>query len=432
MTDTQSAPPPRKAALGFILTTASLDMISFGMVIPTLPMLVLQLEGGDTARAAAIAGLFGTAWAAMQFFFSPIQGALSDRFGRRPVLLLSMAGLGLDKIFMALAPNLAILFIGRLISGATAASFSTAAAYITDITPPAERAKNFGYLSAAFSTGFILGPVIGGFLGSAQFAAMIGVTPEEGLRIPFWVAAILCLINALWGYFVLPESLPKEKRAPFRWSRANPVGSLALLASAPALLGLAFVHFLNQLAFGALPSTFALYAHHRFGWDTAAVGACLGLVGVTGIIVSAFLVQRFVARFGERTALLTGLGSMVIAFFLYGAAPIPAVFLMGVPFGALAGLYGPAAQALMTKKIDASSQGRLQGALASIMGLAGMIAPTLFTGALSWGIADGGPNLPGAPYFIASLLVLAALFTAWFVTKGFARQTAPAPAEGAN
>lgn len=403
--------------MGFILVTVALDMVSFGMVIPVLPMLVLQLEGGDTARAAAIAGIFGTAWAAMQFFFSPIQGALSDRFGRRPVLLLSMAGLGIDKIVMALAPTLLVLFIGRMVSGATAASFSTAAAYVTDITPPQERAKNFGYLSAAFSAGFILGPVIGGFLGSAQFAAFVGLTPEEGLRIPFWVAAFLCLLNALWGFFVLPESHPKEKRAPFRWSRANPVGSLALLASSPALLGLAFVHFLNQIAFGALPSTFALYAHHRYGWDSAAVGACLGLVGVSGIIVSAVIVQRFVGRFGERAALLAGLASMTIAFVLYGSAPIAAMFFLGIPFGALAGLYGPAAQAMMTKRIDPTAQGRLQGALASIMGLAGMLSPALFTGALSWGIAPNGPNIPGAPFFIAALFTATACAAAWFVLR---------------
>jgi MFS transporter, DHA1 family, tetracycline resistance protein len=425
VTDASPAPAARQAGMGFIMVTVLLDMVSFGMVIPVLPMLVLQLEGGDTAKAAAIAGIFGAAWAAMQFLFSPILGALSDRYGRRPVLLLSMAGMGIDKVFMALAPTLPILFIGRMISGASAASFSTAAAYVSDVTPPQERAKNFAYLQAAFSAGFILGPVLGGFLGSPQFAAMVGVTPEEALRIPFWVAAGLCLINAAWGYFVLPESLPAEKRAPFRWVRANPLGSLALLSSTPVLLGLAGVHFLNQLAFGALPSSFALYAHHRFGWDSAAVGLCLGLVGVMGILVGTLVTARFVKAYGERAAILMGLACVTIAFTIYGAAPVAAVFLCGVPFGALGNLYAPGAQALMTQRVDPTQQGQLQGALASIMGLTGMIAPLLFTGALSYGIAPGGPNLPGLAFFIAACITAAAFIAAWFVTAKLPRAAAP-------
>ncbi len=413
--------------MGFILVTVLLDMVSFGMVIPVLPMLVLQMEGGDTASAAAIAGIFGAAWAAMQFIFSPILGALSDRYGRRRVLLLSMAGLGVDKIFMALAPNLAVLFIGRMVSGASAASFSTAAAYVTDVTAPAERAKNFGYLQAAFSAGFILGPVLGGFLGSPQFAAMVGVSPEDGLRIPFWVAAVLCLVNAAWGFFVLPESLPPEKRSAFSWRRANPVGALALLASTPVLLGLAGVHFLNQMAFGALPSSFALYAHYRFGWDSAQVGLCLGFVGVMGILVGIFLVQRFVKAYGERAAILTGLACYTVAFTIYGYAPLAAVFLCGVPFGALGNLYAPGAQALMTQRIDPTRQGQLQGALASIMGLTGMFAPILFTSAFSFGISADGVHLPGLAFFIAALFTATAFVAAWFATAGLSRRRAPAP-----
>lgn len=415
-------PSSRQAGMSFILVTVFLDMVSFGMVIPVLPMLVLQLEAGDTARAAAIAGIFGAAWAAMQFLFSPILGALSDRYGRRRVLLLSMAGLGVDKVFMALAPNLAILFIGRMVSGASAASFSTAAAYVTDVTPPAERAKNFGYLQAAFSAGFILGPVLGGYLGSTQFAALVGVSPEEGLRIPFWVAAVLCLVNAAWGFFVLPESLPTERRSAFSWRRANPIGALSLLASTPVLLGLAGVHFLNQLAFGALPSSFALYANYRFGWDSAAVGLCLGFVGVTGILVGVFLVQRFVRALGERAAIITGLACYTVAFSIYGFAPLAAIFLCGIPFGALGNLYAPAAQSLMTQRIDPSRQGQLQGALASIMGLTGMIAPLLFTGAFSYGISPGGPHIPGLGFFIAALFTAIAMVLALFVTAGLQKR----------
>lgn len=397
--------------MGFILVTVLLDMVSFGMVIPVLPLLIVQMEGGSVAQAAGIAGIFGAAWAAMQFFCSPIQGALSDQYGRRPVLLLSMAGLGIDKIIMALAPNIGILFIGRLISGATAASFSTAAAYVADVTNPADRARNFGYLSGAFSAGFIIGPAIGGYLGSPSFAALIGISPADALRIPFWVAAGLCLLNALWGLFVLPESLPPAQRAPFSWKRANPVGSLSLLTSTPALLALGGVALLYQLSHNVLPSTFALYASYRYHWSSDAIGACLFVVGVAGLIVSFFVVQPFVRKFGERTTLIVGLACMVVALCLYGAAPFATAFFLGIPFGALSGLYGPSAQALMTRQIDASRQGQLQGALASVMGLTGMIGPTLYTGALAWGIHPGPESplyAPGAPFFIAAGLAAAA------------------------
>jgi len=418
--------------MGFIFVTLLLDMVSFGMVIPVLPLLIVQLEGGSFADATAIAGLFGTAWAAMQFFCSPIQGALSDKYGRRPVLLLSMAGLGLDKIFMAMAPTLPILFIGRLISGATAASFSTTAAYVADISDRTNRARNFGYLSGAISAGFIIGPAIGGYLGSPTFAALIGVSPEEALRIPFWAAAIMCLLNAAWGYFVLPESLPKEKRSGFSWARANPVGSLRLLLSTQALMGLAGVAVLYQMAQNVFPSTFALYAAYRYGWTSDAIGLCLGLVGVTGLVVSMFAVQPFVRRFGERAAMIFGLGCMVTALTLYASAPFAAAFLIGVPFGALSGLYGPASQSLMTQKIDPTAQGQLQGALASIMGLTGMIGPTLYTGALAAGIQPGpgaAGYLPGAAFFTAAGFALTACALSFWVTRA-QRETAAAPEQG--
>lgn len=407
--------------MSFIFVTVLLDMVSFGMVLPVLQLLILQMEGGDAAKAAGIAGLFGTAWAAMQFICSPIQGALSDQYGRRPVLLISMAGLGIDKIVMALAPTVPLLFVGRVVSGITAASFSTAAAYVADITEPNERARNFGYLSGAFSAGFILGPAIGGVLGSADFARWIGVTPEEALRIPFWVAAFLCLLNALWGFFVLPESLPPERRSRFDWRRANPVGALSLLRSHPILLGLGGVAFLAQLSYNALPSIFTLYAHVRYGWDSAAVGWCLGLVGALGIIVSVFTVQPFVKRFGERTAILTGLACMATALAIYGFAPTGALFLLGVPFGAVMGLYGPSAQSLMTQRIDPTRQGQLQGALASIMGLTGTIGPSVFTNALAWGIDAQGPHIPGLPLFIAAGICATALMAAVWVTSSIGR-----------
>lgn len=407
-TDASVPAQKRPAALGFIFVTILLDVISFGMVIPVLPMLILQFEGGDTARAAALAGLFGTVWAAMQFFCSPIQGALSDRFGRRPVLLLSMAGLGLDKVLMALAPNLGVLFLGRLLSGATAASFSTAAAYIADISNPEDRARNFSYMNAAFGAGFVLGPALGGFLG--------GIDP----RLPFWAAAGMCGLNALWGYFVLPESLPKERRSVFAWTRANPLGSLKLLATSAALLGLAGVHTLFQLAHNAMPSIFVLYSHYRYGWDAQMAGLTLGFVGALGILMSLLVVPRAVKALGERRTLLLGLAFGAAAMTIYAWAPNGPAFFVGIVVAAFMGLYGPAAQSLMVEHVPRDSQGQLQGALAAIMGLTGMIGPTLFTLSLSAGIAEGGPlpHLPGLPLYIAAALLAAAAALAWRVTRG--------------
>src|ERR1700733_14246537 len=242
-----SAQPRRRAALTFIFVTVLIDMLAFGMIIPVLPLLVQDFVGGNAARAAQMYGLFGTAWALMQFIFSPVQGSLSDHFGRRPVILISCAGLGLDFILMALAPNLWWLLVGRVISGITAASFSTAGAYISDVTPPEKRAAAFGIIGAAFGIGFILGPTLGGILGA--------ISP----RLPFWAAAAMALMNAFWGLFVLPESLPRDRRTPFAWKNAHPFGALKLLASHPVLAGLARSFFLINLAHIVLPSVTVLY-----------------------------------------------------------------------------------------------------------------------------------------------------------------------------
>lgn len=238
-------------------------MLALGMSLPVLPRLVVDFLGGDTARAAEIYGLFGTVWALMQFVCAPLLGALSDRFGRRPVILLSNLALGLDYVLMALAPTLGWLFVGRVISGITASSFSTAGAYVADVTPPERRAAGFGMLGAAFGLGFILGPALGGVLGA--------VDP----RLPFWVAAAFSLLNFLYGLFVLPEPLPEARRAPFSWRRANPVGALTLLRSHPALMGLAAVHFMHRVAHDVLPSTFVLYTSYRYAWDERMVGVTL-------------------------------------------------------------------------------------------------------------------------------------------------------------
>src|SRR5579872_266355 len=278
----------QNAAVAFILVTVIIDMLAFGMIIPVLPMLVQDFVGGSAARAAEIYGVFGTAWALMQFIFTPVQGSLSDHFGRRAVILISCTGLGLDFILMAVAPNLWWLLLGRIISGITAASFSTAGAYISDITPPEKRAQRFGLIGAAFGIGFVVGPALGGWLGA--------ISP----RLPFWASAVMALTNVCWGFFVLPESLPKERRVPFSWKSANPVGAIKLLSSKPLLKGLAGSYFLMNLAHVVLPSTTVLYMHYRYGWDTGAVGTVLAGVGVCAFVVQGFLVKPLVRLLHER------------------------------------------------------------------------------------------------------------------------------------
>lgn len=396
---------PRKAAVAFILFTVLLDVIAMGIIIPVFPALITQFLNGDTPRAAIIYGFFGTIWALMQFLFSPAVGALSDRFGRRPVVLLSNLGLGLDYILMALAPSLIWLFVGRLIAGITAASISAASAYIADVMPPEKRAGAFGLIGVAFGLGFVLGPALGGVLGGID------------LRLPFWVAAGLSLANAAYGFFVLPESLPRENRRAFAWKRANPVGSLTLLRSHPELFGLATVHFLYTLAHNALPSVFVLYTAYRYGWDELTVGLTMAGFGVAIIIVQGLIVKPAVARLGERTTLVLGLSCAVLGLAIYGLAPTGYVLWMGIPIAALWGLYGPASQGLMTRRVDPSEQGQLQGALSSILGITGMIGPALFTLTFARAISAPDPALPGAPFLLASALVAVALALAWRVTR---------------
>lgn len=359
---------PRRAALAFIFVTVLIDILSFGLIIPVLPHLIEGFLNGDVPRAAVWYGWFSTAFMAMQFLFTPVQGALSDRFGRRPVILLSNLGLGLDFLMMALVNSLPLLFIGRVVSGITAASFSTANAYIADVTPPEKRAGAFGMIGMAFGIGFVIAPAIGGVLG------------ETSPRLPFWLAVGLALANFLYGLFVLPESLPPERRTPrFDWSHANPIGALRLLRRHPQVFGLVGVLFLMALAHVVYPSTFVLYADYRFGWGPKMVGYTLGLVGVLGIVVQGGLVKKFVARFGERRTLLIGLAFGTLGFALYGLAPSGWWFWAASPVAALWGVAGPAAQSLLSTQVDPTEQGRLQGAIASLSSIAGIIAPTLFT-----------------------------------------------------
>ena len=403
---TKSDAKPRGAALVFIFITVVVDVLALGIIIPVLPKLVEGFLGGDTARAAEYYGLFGTVWALMQFIFSPFLGALSDRFGRRPVILLSCLGLGLDYILMALAPTLWWLFAGRVISGITAASFATAGAYIADVTPPEKRAASFGMIGAAWGLGFVMGPALGGVLGV--------VDP----RLPFWVAAGLTLLNALYGMFVLPESLAPENRKAFSWRRANPIGSLILLRSHSELLGLSSVNFIYWLAHQVLPSVFVLYTSFRYGWNERTMGLSLAVIGVLNIIVQAGLVRPIVARFGERPALFAGLFFGGIGYAIYGLAPSGIVFMFAMPVFAFMGLFGPAAQGLMTRHIGPSEQGQLQGANSSLIGISGLIGPGLFTLTFSSFIgANRDRGLPGAAFLLAAILMAIALVIAWRATS---------------
>jgi DHA1 family tetracycline resistance protein-like MFS transporter len=395
------AASPRGAAVAFIFVTILLDMFALGVIMPVLPKLVESFLNNDTASAARIFGLFGTAWALMQFFFSPILGGLSDRFGRRPVVLLSNFGLALDYVLMALAPSLTWLFIGRVISGITSASVSTSFAYIADITPPERRAAVFGKVGAAFGAGFILGPAIGGLLG--------GMNP----RLPFWVAAGLSFANTLYGLFILPESLPKELRSPFRWRRANPVGALKLLRSNGILAGLSVVNFTAQLAHVVLPSTFVLYATYRYGWDQTTVGLTLAMVGICAMVVQGGAIGPIVRRVGERNALLLGLGSGAAGFLIFGVAPTGHLFWLGIPVMALWGVAGAATQALMTQLVSPDQQGQLQGANTSVQSVAQLVGPFPFTLTFAYFIGSHAPlMMPGAPFLLASALLLLALLIA--------------------
>ena len=387
---------PGRAAFAFVFVTVMLDMLALGIMAPVLPKLVVQFEGGNVASAAAITGVFSFAWAAMQFFFSPVQGTVSDRFGRRPVLLASTLGLGLDYVVMALAPSVGWLFLGRVFSGITAASFSTAGAYIADVTPPEKRAAKFGLLGAAFGLGFIVGPAAGGLLGAVS------------LRLPFWVAAVLSLANFAYGLFILPESLPPGRRARVSWKSANPLGSLALLRSQRGLLGLTASTALYYLAHDALPSMFVLYTVYRYGWSERRIGLVLAGIGVSTTLVSALLVGPAVKRLGERRALLAGLVIGVAGFGTYAGAASQWVFLAGIPLVALWGIAGPAMQALISRRVGASEQGRLQGALSSLRGITGMIGPLAFTQSFAAAIAPArAVKLPGTPYWLAAALLAA-------------------------
>jgi DHA1 family tetracycline resistance protein-like MFS transporter len=397
-----------------------LDFLSFGIIAPVLPDLIRSFEGGDFGRASLMIGYFGLAWNAMQFVCSPILGAWSDRFGRRPVILLSCLGFSVDYVFMALAPSLRWLFVGRLISGITASNVSTAFAYVTDTTTPDKRAKAFGLISAAFGLGFVVGPVIGGVLGNGP----------THLRYPFWAAAALSFVNLLYGFFVLPESLPKERRAKSAWHMANPLGSLKLFLSHPELAGLAVVITLYYLAHQSLISIWAIYTEYRYAWNSRGVGLSLGVVGISAALVSGVLVGPYVKKFGERLSLASGLLYGTIGFLCFGLAAHGWVILATIPFIALWGIAAPAIQSLMAKHVDHSSQGKLQGGINSLRALTGMAGPILYTQVFSAAISPSAKfHLPGAPYLVAAILLGSSLLLALYVTRAHAL---PVPSPAAN
>lgn len=397
--------PRRNAAIAFILVTALLDVMSMGIVIPVLPQLIETLSGSSSG-AGLWNGLFVALWAGMQFVCSPIIGSLSDRFGRRPVILISICGLMLDYVLMALAPNLWWLAVGRLLAGVTSSSFTSVFAYMADITAPEDRARGYGLIGAAFSAGFVAGPLLGGILG------------EVSLRAPFWVAAGMSALAFIYGVFVLPESLPPEKRMAFSWRRANPFGALTLLRSHRELSGLAVVNFLLYFAHHLFSAVFVLYAGDRYGWGAWQVGSLLALVGLLDMGVQGLLVGPVVKRIGDRRTMVIGLAFGAIGIACMGLAPTGWMFVAAMLPNALWGLAMPTIQSLMTRRVSESEQGQLQGANNSVASIAGIVSPLFFGGvyALSVG-AD--PTLPfiGSAFLIAAAVLGGAALLGWLAGR---------------
>ena len=396
---------PSRAAFAFIFITVALDMLALGIIIPVLPKLVVEFEGGNVAHAARIVGVFGFAWSAMQFLASPLLGAMSDRFGRRPVVLLSNFGLGLDYAVMAMAPSVSWLFVGRIISGITSSSFPTASAYVADVTPAEQRAAKFGLLGAAFGLGFIIGPAVGGILGDID------------LRLPFWVAGGLSLANAAYGYFILPESLPPERRARVPWHMANPLGSLSFLRAHPELLALGATFFLYYFAHEVYPTLFVLYGDYRYAWSARELGLTLALFGVGSTITSAFLIGPIVKRIGERNAMIVGLSLSAASALAIALAYTGSLFLLSIPLASLGGLSSPSLMSIASRQASETEQGRLQGALGSLQGIALMVAPLVLSQIFATSIQRGGQSFAGVPFAFASLVLLMALLLAVRATR---------------
>ena len=383
----------------FILVTLFIDILGIGIIVPILPELIKELLGEDVTQAAVYYGVIIATYATMQFLCAPVLGALSDRHGRRPVILVSLFGLGTDYLIQAWAPAVGWLFLGRIIAGIMGASVTTANAYIADVSTPETRARNFGFVGAAFGLGFIFGPVLGGLLGGIS------------LRLPFFVSAGLALVNWLYGFFVLPESLAPEHRSTVSWRKMNPLASLQRIRAYPLVAGLAATFLFASMAQRGLENVWVLYTGFRYGWDMLTNGLTLGLVGVMAVLVQGLLIKPVVARIGERRTITLGLTVSMLAFLAYGLASQGWMVPVIIVFGALAGVAIPAIQGLVTGTVLPSEQGKIHAAFTSLISLTAIFSPLIFTaGLFSFFTSDAAPvSLPGAPFFLGSLLFLVSL-----------------------
>lgn len=406
----------KQAALGFIFITMLIDVIGMGIIIPVFPKLIQEMINGNLSTASEYGGWLMFAYSFMQFIFAPVLGNLSDRFGRRPVLLFSLLGFGLDYLFLAFAPTIAWLFVGRLIAGITGASFTAASAYIADISTPEKRAQNFGLIGAAFGIGFIIGPVMGGILGN------------YGSRLPFIVAAALSLLNFLYGLFILPESLPAENRRPFDLRRANPIGSLRQLRKFPAIAGLILSLILVYIAAHSVQSTWTFFVMEKFGWDEAWVGYSLGFIGLLTAVVQGGLIRIILPKIGQERGVYTGLllYSFALLFFAICSRGWM-MFAFMIPY-TLGGIAGPALQGIISAQVPANEQGELQGGLTGLMSATSIVGPPLMTSTFAYFTGPGAPfRFPGAPFLLGSVLML---LSALLAIRNFRRNRAGATASG--
>ncbi|PYP40156.1 MAG: tetracycline resistance MFS efflux pump [Gemmatimonadetes bacterium] len=397
---------PGRQAIVFVAITLLLDTIGFGLIIPVLPALLVSVTGASVSRAAIYGGWLSFLYATMQFLYAPVLGNLSDRFGRRPVLLYAIGALGVDYLIMGTAPTLGWLLLGRAISGMAGASFTPAYAYVADISPPERRARNFGVVSAMFGLGFIVGPALGGFL--AHF----------GPRAPFFAAATLCLLNFCYGTFVLPESLPPERRRAFEWSRANPLGTFVQMRRRPVVRGLLAALFLWMVANQVYPSTWSFYTKFRFGWSEAMIGASLALVGAVMVTSQVTLLRRLVPRLGERRAALLGVTIAAVGYAGFATATAGWMMFAWLSTWFFGAIVFPLTNALMSHRIGPDAQGELQGAVAGLSSLAAIAGPLLMTQLFGRFTAPTAPvHLPGAAFLAASLLTWTCLAMYWSATR---------------
>jgi DHA1 family tetracycline resistance protein-like MFS transporter len=397
-----------RAALSFVLLTVFIDSLGFGIIIPSLPPVIMELTGEPVSTAARWGGLLMAVYAALQFVMAPVFGALSDRYGRRPILLASLFAFGVDFLLTGLATSMVWLFLGRAFAGVFGASFATAGAYIGDISDDATRARNFGLIGAAWGSGFTLGPVIGGF-----------VAEEIGLRAPFYTAAALALANVAFGFFVLPESLPPERRRPFEWARANAFGAMRSLSHLPTVAGLLLAVFLYQVAHDSLPAVWMYYVQHKFGWGPSESGWSLTFVGVMTVLVMGVLTGKLVPKLGERRAIVFGFSLMAVGFLAYALVPYGWMIYPAIAIGALGGIANPAMQSVMSREAGPSAQGELQGAIASLAGVAAIISPLFMSELFARFSAPNAPlDLPGAPFLVAAALVVVCMLVGFRSVPG--------------